>query len=76
LEAAWAEAAAGDLPLAHWRLHAVEAALHERKGNEAAAGRARRARAEAIETLIQTLPDGHNCRDALRAASPVLSPLE
>jgi len=73
LDAAWAETAAGELPLVQWRLHAVEAVLHERQGDDVAATHARQAWAEAIDALIHTLPDDHKVCGTLRAAQPVLT---
>ena len=72
LDAAWAQTAPGELPLVQWRLYAVAAALHARQGDDAAAGLARQARTEALDALIQTLPEGHKGRETLRDAQPIL----
>lgn len=72
LREAWAETEAGPLPLATWRLHAVNATLCERTGDEAGALHHRKGWQTALEALIDTLPSTHSGRTTLVGAKPIL----
>jgi len=67
----WAEMERGDLKLVAWRLHAVEAELHNRAGNEAAADQHRRAWSAALQALAATLPTDHVGHHTLTGARPI-----
>ena len=71
LRDAWKETEAGDLPLVEWRLHAVEAKLHEGKGCCESAGASQRAWHEALQRLADTLPAEHAGRRTLADAKPI-----
>ena len=71
LRDAWQEAEAGALPLVAWRLHAVEARLHERRGNREGLEASRRAWQDALAELAATLPEGHIGRQTLAGAEPI-----
>jgi DNA-binding winged helix-turn-helix (wHTH) protein/tetratricopeptide (TPR) repeat protein len=71
LREAWAQTEAGPLPLATWRLHAVNAALCERMGHEADAARHRQGWQTALEALIDTLPPEHVGQGTLAGAMPI-----
>ena len=71
LRGAWAETAPGRLPLAEWRLHAVEAALRTREGDDPGAAHHRNAWTEALAELARTLPAEHIGQQTLKSARPV-----
>jgi DNA-binding winged helix-turn-helix (wHTH) protein len=71
LREAWQETEAGALPLVAWRLHAVEARLHERRGDGEGAKASRRAWRDALAELADTLPEGHIGRQTLAGAEPI-----
>jgi DNA-binding winged helix-turn-helix (wHTH) protein len=76
LHEAWEETAAGRLPLAEWRLHAVEAALRALEGDDAGAARHRSASAEALAELARTLPAEHVGQQTLKSARPLFGPIK
>ena len=71
LQDAWKETEAGELPLVEWRLHAVEARLHEEKGCGERADVSRHAWREALQQLSDTLPADHVGRRTLAEAKPI-----
>jgi hypothetical protein len=71
LREAWEETAPGRLPLAEWRLHAVEATLRAQEGDADGAADHRNAWTEALAELARTLPAGHIGRQTLESARPV-----
>ena len=71
LRQAWAETEPGDLRLAAWRLHAVEAELHHHAGDEAAADRHRSAWSASLRVLASTLPADHVGRATIAGARPI-----
>ena len=74
LSEAWEETAPGKLPLAEWRLHAVEAAVRGAAADADGAAGHRQACADALAALAETLPPGHPAREALRSARPIFGP--
>ena len=73
LHEAWEETAPDGLPLAEWRLHAVEATLRAREGDDVGAAYHRKACAGALAELARTLPAGHAGRQTLASARLVFS---
>jgi DNA-binding winged helix-turn-helix (wHTH) protein len=71
LREAWEETALGRLPLAEWRLHAVEATLRAQEGDEIGAAHHRNAWTKALARLARTLPAEHIGQQTLKAARPV-----
>ena len=71
LRDAWKETEAGELPLVQWRLHAVEAKLHEGKGCRESAAASRRTWHEGLQRLADTLPAEHVGRRTLVDARPI-----
>jgi hypothetical protein len=71
LREAWEETALGRLPLAEWRLHAVEATLRAQEGDADGAAHHRKAWTEALGELARTLPANHIGRQTLKSARPV-----
>ena len=65
---AWEETTLGSLPLAEWRLHAVEATLRTREGDDVGAAHHRNACAEALAELARTLPAEHIGHQTLKSA--------
>ena len=61
----WKEFDPGPLPLAEWRLHAVDAAVRSAAGDPDGAAHHRQACDDARTALAQTLPEGHSAREAL-----------
>lgn len=70
LRQGWLEMEEGDLKLAAWRLHAVEAELHDRAGDQVAAEWHRDASNLALQALAATLPADHAGRDTIAGARP------
>jgi DNA-binding winged helix-turn-helix (wHTH) protein len=73
LHEGWKEVELGPLPLAEWRLHAVEAAVRSAAGDLDGAAGHRQACADALAALAQTLPEGHSARKALGSAQPIFA---
>jgi hypothetical protein len=71
LREAWEETALGRLSLAEWRLHAVEATLRTREGDDTGAAHHRKAWTEALAELARTLPADHIGQQTLKSACPV-----
>ncbi|MDB5445510.1 MAG: hypothetical protein JWQ97_827, partial [Phenylobacterium sp.] len=76
LREAWEETAPGRLPLAEWRLHAVEATLRAREGDDVGAAHHRNTCAQALAELARTLPAEHIGQQTLKSARPVFGPSE
>jgi len=74
LREAWAEVALGGLPLAEWRLHAVETALRAQEGDDLGAAHHRNAWTEALAELARTLPAAHVGHQTLKSARLVFAP--
>ena len=76
LREAWEETALGRLPLAEWRLHAVEAILRAQEGDDLGAAHHRDACTEALAELARTLPAEHIGQQTLKSARPVFGQSE
>jgi hypothetical protein len=76
LREAWEETAPGRLPLAEWRLHAVEATLRAQDGDDVGAAHHRNACAEVLAELARTLPAEHAGQQTLKSARPVFGQSE
>ena len=75
LRRGWVEMEQDELKLVAWRLHAVEAELHERAGNQAAAESHRSAWRAALGSLAGTLPADHVGRGTIARARPIFGPV-